>query len=218
MKSRFILSVVVAWLAASTAFAGPPSLTGGKRLQSRTAHHLGVGWPSLTYEWWHSGKLEWALGAELVYGDWSGAFSDVQIGGAFNIPLRWHLKTRGHRNAITDIAFRFTPGVLVGNIEAPGDDLFVFGVRGEFAVPVSIDVHERVNIVTGAAIPVSVYFVEDGDPFVVLPLLGRIGVEVGATERIVPWLLFELGPGLAFGDFGTEVEFAFRIWVGTTFF
>jgi hypothetical protein len=60
-------------------------------------------------------------------------------------------------------------------------------------------------------------FVEDADDYVVLPLLARIGAEVEATDTITPWLLFELGPSMAFGDFGTEAEFAFRIWVGSAF-
>jgi len=41
-------------------------------LKSETVHNTGVGWPSLFYEWWNKGQgnLDWALGAELVYGDW----------------------------------------------------------------------------------------------------------------------------------------------------
>ena len=54
------------------------------------------------------------------------------------------------------------------------------------------------------------------DDYVVLPLLARLGAEVKATEKITPWLLFELGPAIAFGA-GTDSEFAFRIWVGSAF-
>jgi len=58
-------------------------------LKSEVVHNTGIGWPSLFYEWWNKGQgnLDWALGAELVYGDWSGAFSDVSVGLAFNAPL-----------------------------------------------------------------------------------------------------------------------------------
>ena len=207
------LAVMLLTLCAGTAFAGPPSLLGGKPMSGGTAHNVGAGWPSLFYEWWHSGNPDWAIGGELVYGDWSGEFSDVEIGGAFNVPLRWHLAKSGP----TDVAFRLTPGVLIGNMEHGPDDDFVFGLRGEFAVPITIDLHPKVNLITGVTVPFSVFFVEDSDDYVVIPILARIGAEVKATNTVTPWLLFELGPGIAAGDFGSEVEFAFRIWVGSAF-
>jgi hypothetical protein len=211
MKMR--LAVLLSVLCASTAFAGPPSLLGGKPMSNGTAHQVGVGWPSLFYEWWHSGDPDWAIGSELVYGDWSGEFSDVEIGGAFNVPLRWHI----HQSGNTDVAFRLVPGVLIGGIERRRDDRFVFGLRGEMGVPITVDLHPKVNLITGGTIPFSVFFEEDSDPYVVLPILARIGAEFKATNTITPWLLFELGPGMAFGNSGVEVEFAFRIWVGSAF-
>jgi len=211
MKMRLAVLFLTLW--ASTAFAEPPSLLGGKRIPSGTAHQVGVGWPSLFYEWWHSGTTEWAIGGELVYGDWSGGFSDVEIGGAVNVPLRWHMNQVGAAH----IAFRLTPGILLANAKAGRDDRFVFGLRGEMGFPINIDVHPKVNLITGATIPFSILFVEDSDDLVVLPLLARIGAEVKATDTITPWLLFELGPAMAFGDFGSEAEFAFRIWIGSAF-
>jgi hypothetical protein len=211
MKMRFSVLLLTLWT--STALAGPLSLIGGKPMSEGTAHQVGVGWPSVFYEWWHSGKPEWAIGGELAYGDWSGGFSDVKIGGAVNVPFRWYLSKVGG----ADMAFQVKPGILLGSMEAGRDDRFVFGLRGEISLPVTIDLNPRVNLITGGAIPFSVFFVEDADDYVVLPLLARVGAEVKATDTITPWLLFEMGPAMAFGGFGTEAEFAFRIWIGSTF-
>ena len=213
MKMRFaVLLLIVLWT--GTAFAGPPSLLGGKALSEGTAHLVGVGWPSLFYEWWHSGTPEWAIGGELVYGDWSGEFSDVKIGGAVNVPVRWHLSGDGEG---TDIAFQMKPGFMLGSMDGGRDDHFVFGLRAEMSLPVTIALTPKVNLITGGAIPFSVLFIDDADDRVVLPLLARLGAEVKATETITPWLLFEMGPAFAFGDFDAETEFAFRIWVGSSF-
>jgi hypothetical protein len=152
------------------------------------------------------------LGAELVYGDWSGAFTDVTIGAAFNMPFRFLL----HQEAAVRVGLHFEPGLLVGDPEGRVSD-FLFGVRGSIVIPVTIPVHQRVNIVTGAALPITVVFADGFDPYVVIPVLIRMGVEVQATRHIVPSLLFEVGPGFAVGDFGAS-EVAFRIWVGTSFF
>jgi hypothetical protein len=107
--------------------------------------------------------------------------------------------------------------MLLGNAKAGRDDRFVFGLRGEMAFPINIDLHPKVNLITGGTIPFSILFVEDADDYVLLPLLARLGAEVKATDTITPWLLFEMGPAMAFGDFGTEAEFAFRIWIGSAF-
>lgn len=211
MKTKLAGMVLVLW--AGTAFAGPPSLTGGRQMPVGMAHQVGVGWPSLFYEYWHSGTPDWAIGGEIVYGDWSGEFSDMEIGGAVNVPVRWQLRKSGQ----TNIAFQVKPGMLLGSMEAGRDDRFVFGLRGEFSLPVSIDLTPKVNLITGGTIPLSVFFVEDVDDYVVLPLLARLGAEVKATEKITPWIVFELGPAMAFGDFDTETEFAFRVWAGSTF-
>lgn len=212
MKMRLTVLVLVLW--AGTAFAGPPSLSGGKLMPVGTAHQVGVGWPSLFYEYWQSGTPDWAIGAEVVYGDWSAGFSDVTIGGAVNAPFRWHITKTG----VTDIAFQVKPGMLFGSAEVGRGDRFVFGLRGELSLPVTIELTRKVNLITGGAIPLTYMVVDDAPDLFVLPLLARIGAEVQATEKITPWLLFELGPAIGFGfEDGTDTEFAFRIWAGSAF-
>jgi hypothetical protein len=217
----------------STAFAGPQSTIGGKPLKSDTVHNAGVGAPSLFYEWWNNGrgKLDWALGVELVYANWSGAYSDMAIGLALNAPLRWHLSQRRHAKATTDVGFRFTPGVMVGSARGRGrrGPFFYYpfypfdghraagGVRAELAVPVSVDVHERVSVVTGATIPLTLMFARDVNPWVVIPLLVRLGVEINASPKVAPFFLLELGPAIGVGSRVSDVDFAFRVWVGTSF-
>ena len=216
---RTLSAFVLALAMTSTASADLQSTIGGKPLTERMVHNTGVGWPSVFYEWWNDGRgrLDWALGAGLVYGDWAGAFSDIDIGLALQAPLRFHLKTGARPRTTIDTAFRFTPAILIGNCCGPGD-LFVFGIRGELAVPVSIKVHERVNVVTGGTIPLSLFIVEDpGDNFGVIPILIRMGVEVEASPKVAPWFLLEIGPGIGISDGDTDVDFAFRIWVGTSF-
>jgi hypothetical protein len=199
---------------AGAALAGPPSLLGGRQMPVGFSHQVGVGWPGAFYEYWHSGTPDWGIGGEIVYGDWSGEFSDVEIGGAVNVPLRWHL---GKVGGAAEVGLQVKPGMLMGSMEAGREDLFVFGIRNEVSVPVTVDLTPKVNLITGATVPLS-YLVIDGakDPLV-LPILARLGAEVQATEKITPWLLFELGPAMAFGDFDTQTEFAFRIWVGSSF-
>ncbi len=223
---RVFATLLLASAVSTTAFAGPQSTVGGKPLTTEMAHNAGVGWPSLFYEWWNNGKgnLDWALGGELVYGDWSAAYSDVAVGFAFNVPLRWHIHHRRHARSTTDVGLRFTPGAMVGGSErrAPSfgarlDNRVVGGLRAEIAVPVSIDVHDRVSIVTGAAIPLTLMFAKDVNPWGVIPLLVRIGVEINAAPKVAPFFLFELGPGIGVGQGGSDVDFAFRIWVGTVF-
>jgi hypothetical protein len=227
MRAIAVVALVLAM--SSTAFAGPQSTIGGKPLKSETVHNTGVGWPSLFYEWWNKGQgnLDWALGAELVYGDWSGAYSDVSVGLAFNAPLRWHLHTRKHAKATTDVGIRFTPGALVGGsdrgrgrVPPPGfqtNQRVMGGLRAELAVPISIDVHDRVSVVTGATIPLTLMFAKDEDPWGIIPLLVRIGVEINAAPKVAPFFLFELGPAIGIRNGTSDVDFAFRIWVGTAF-
>lgn len=226
MRVFATLVLALAMSISNSALAGPQSTIGAKPLKTDTAHNVGVGWPSLFYEWWHKGKgeLDWALGGELVYGDWSGAYSDVAVGFAFNVPLRWHIHTKKHARSTTDVGLRFTPGAMVGGSERDNppfgvqlDNRVMGGVRAELAVPVSIDVHERVNVVTGFAMPLTLMFAENVDPWGVIPLLIRMGVEINAAPKVAPFFLFELGPGIGVGNGGSDVDFAFRIWVGTAF-
>jgi hypothetical protein len=90
-------------------------------------------------------------------------------------------------------------------------------MRGEFAFPITIDIHPKVNLITGGTIPFTYLIVDGAKDAFVFPILARIGAEVKATDTITPWLLFELGPAMAFGDFDTQADFAFRIWVGSAF-
>ena len=212
MKSLPTLLLLTILLVPATGEAGKPSGHGVSPLPSNMGHNVGVGWPSLSYDWWNKGSPDWALGAELVYGDWSGSHTDVEIGFAVNGRFRWRLS----QNKRASVGLQMSPGVMFATTEGPVD-LFVLGLRGEIAIPVSISLHPRVNLLTGGTIPFTVVIIEDIDPFVVLPLMARIGVEITAQKWLVPWLLLEVGPGIAFGDGGTDTEFAFRVAMGVTF-
>lgn len=225
MKRVAVLVLVLAF--SSTASADLQSVMGGKELTEDMVHNTGVGWPGIFYEWWNKGKkMDWALGTGLVYGDqWEGGNTDgpgeyIEVGGEFYAPLRWHLKTGNRPKTTIDTALRFTPGILLAGAPA---DRFTFGIRGEIAVPVSIRVHERVNVVTGATIPISIFIVEDSNDGVAIPIYARIGVEVDAAKRVSPWFMFELGPNIrVFGNnsgsgANSDTDFGFRVWVGTSF-
>jgi len=206
---------------ASTALAGPVnSVVGAKRLRNENVHNVGVGYPSTFYEWWNRGprKLDWALKGALVYGDWPVAYGGgrfIRIGGGLSAPLRWHLSSKRRAKATNDVGFRFTPGILLAGNTAGG---FTFGVKSEVAVPVSIDVHERVSVVTGGAIPFAVYINNrDIGAAGFIPLMIRTGVEINASPHAAPFFLFELGPGIVVANGGADVEFAWRLWAGTSF-
>ncbi|MCC7459955.1 MAG: hypothetical protein IT286_01510 [Proteobacteria bacterium] len=210
-----ILVSLALLLSAIPVYAGPTTPLGGKRLSADSAHYAAVGWPSLSYEWWQQGgNMDWAIGAELVYGDWSGEFSDVDIGLALNVPMKWHISRSGR----ADVGFKFAPGGLIGGIDAPGSDIFVGAFRAEMALPISIDMNDRINLLTGVSAPVTVMFVESVDPYVILPIMPRIGVEFAAESWIAPFMLLEMGPVIAVGDFGAEVEFGIRASIGSVFF
>jgi hypothetical protein len=105
-----------------------------------------------------------------------------------------------------------------GPVPPPGfqrDQRVMGGIRAELAVPVSIDVHDRVSVVTGATIPFTLMFARDLDPWGIIPLLVRMGVEINAAPKVAPFFLFELGPAIGIGT--SDVDFAFRVWVGTAF-
>jgi hypothetical protein len=219
MKAVAVFALVLAL--ASPASAGPTNSTiGGKRLRNDNVHNVGVGYPSLFYEWWNKGprRLDWALKGALVYADWAAAYSRgrfIRIGFGLSAPLRWNLSTKHRKKATNDIAFRFTPGILLAGNRG---DAFTFGIKAEVAAPVSLDVHRRVSVITGGTIPFAVYISnQDIGTFGVIPLLIRTGVEIKASDRVSPFLLFELGPGIEVRSGGADVSFAWRIWVGTSF-
>jgi len=165
MRAWGIGVFIVALALASPALAGPGNSTiGGKKLEASMVNSLGVGYPSLFYEWWNRGRksLDWALSGDLVYGDWASFTTSgtrafgvrvrtrfIRVGFAMNGHVRWHLATKRRPKVTNDTAFLFKPGILLaGNTS----DTFTFGVRTELGVPVSIDVHERVSVVTGGFI------------------------------------------------------------------
>ena len=227
MRAIAVVALVLAM--SSTAFAGPQSTIGGKRLKSEVVHNTGVGWPSLFYEWWNKGQgnLDWALGAELVYGDWSGAFSDVsaRFGIQRSAPLA-HPRTGstprprptlgfGSRrvlwSAVAIVALRASRrssarstrhggrarrarGSYFGRRARPGQRRY----RSDDSV--DPDVRKKTQ-----------------DPWGIIPLLIRMGVEINAAPKVAPFFLFELGPAIGIGNGTSDVDFAFRVWVGTAF-
>jgi len=221
MKTLAAATLALVLASASPALAGPANSTiGGKKLRNDNVHNVGVGYPSLFYEWWNKGphKLDWALKGALVYGDWAAAYAPdrfIRVGFGLSAPLRWHLSTKKRPRTTNDVAFRFTPGILLAGNR---DDAFTFGIKAEVAAPVSLDVHERVSVITGGTIPFAVYISnQDIGTRGVIPLLFRMGVEVKAAEHVSPFFLFELGPGISVGNGPADVSFAWRLWAGTSF-
>jgi len=213
---RFILTLLLVLGLASTALAGPQSTIGGARLESDMVHKATTGWPSTSYEWWNKGekRLDWALGGELVYGPWSGAWDDPRIAFAVYAPLRFHLWNHKRPGSTTDLGFRVTPGLLAGSA---GVNTPTVVSRIELAVPVSVDVNPKLSVVTGGVIPIDLGWVK-GTGFVgVIPLMVRLGVEIKASKKTAPFVLIEVGPGIGFGQGRSGVDLAARLWAGTTF-
>ena len=213
---RLILTLLLMLSLASPALAGPQSTIGGKRLETDMAHKVGTGWPSTSYEWWNkgSGKLDWALGGELVYGPWSGAWDDPRIAFALYAPLRFHLWERERPASRTDLGLRFTPGLMAGSAAV---NTAMVMARAELAIPVSVDVHPKLSVVTGGVIPIDLGWVEGAGFRGTIPLLVRLGVEIKGGSKTAPFVLMEVGPGIGFGQGGSDVTLAARIWAGTTF-
>jgi hypothetical protein len=201
---------------ASTAFAGPQSTIGGARLESDMAHQVRTGWPATSYEWWNKGRksLDWALGGELVYGPWSGAWDDPRIAFALYAPLRFHIWDKKRPNSKTDVAIRFTPGLMAGSAAV---NTATVVSRAEIAVPVSVDVNPKLSVVTGAAIPIDLGWVKNVGFVGAIPLLVRLGVEIKAGDKVAPFVLMEVGPGFGFGQGFSDTALAARITAGTTF-
>ena len=235
MTARAIGVFALVLAMASPALAGPEnSVIGGKKLEQDMVHSGGVGYPSMFYEWWNKGKkkLDWGLSGELVYGgDWTVVTSNrasyagfnvrgraryIGIGLGVNGILRWHLAEKERPKVTNDIGILFKPGILIA--KAHYYDNFTFGVRTEVGVPVSIDVHERVSVVTGGYIPFA-FFINSTNNSGIVPLLIRLGVEIKANDNVAPWFYFDLGPGIGFseGGDGANTSFAWRIGAGTAF-
>ena len=218
------LGIVAALAATPAARAEVPSIIGGKLLPSGTSgHHFGMGLPSLFWEWWNGGdEMDWALHVGLVYEDWSGEFSDVDVGLDLEAPMRFHIANRGR----ADVAFKFAPGLLLGDedrhFRGNADDGFMLGVRPELGVLVGIQLSDIVNLATGGVVPLTLLFLEDraGDETirVVVPIMPRIGVEVKPIDSLVAWSLLELGPTVGIQEGDAEIEAGARFWIGVTWY
>lgn len=217
-KAIGVFALVLAM--ASPAMAGPAnSVIGGKKLEQDMVHSGGVGYPSMMYEWWNKGKgkMDWGLGGELVYGDWAAAHTGgrfIKIGLGINGMLRWNVLSNEKPKVTNDLGILFKPGILISGNRS---DTFTFGIKGEVGVPLSIDVHERVSVVTGGFLPIVGYINKDRGNFGEVPILIRLGVEIMANENVAPWFFFDLGPGIRFGSGGSDTSFAWRIGAGTAF-
>ena len=218
MTARAIGVFALVLAMASPALAGPANSTiGAKKLEQDMVHSGGVGAPSVMYEWWNKGKgkMDWGLSGELVYTDWLAAHTSrfIKIGLGINGMLRWNFVSNKKPKVQNDFALLVKPGILIAGNRA---DTFTFGIKGEIGLPFTIDVHERVTVVTGGFLPIGGYFSSSGNAGEV-PILIRMGVEIMANENVAPWFFFDLGPGIAFGGGGSNTGFAWRLGAGTAF-
>ena len=204
---------------ASPALAGPEnSVIGAKNLQEDMVHEGHAGMPGIGYGWWNKGPgaMDWSLNGDLIYGEWPVTLLrglGVDIGLGLSSTLRWHLKTNTKEKVTNDVAIVAIPGIAIAR--TPGKQ-FGFGVRLEVGAPLSIDVHEKVNVVTGGFIPVE-FIIVDGNTTGAIPLMVRMGVEWQASDKVVPWLMFDLGPGILVGSNVSGAQFAWRLLAGVTF-
>jgi hypothetical protein len=234
MTARAIGVFALVLAIASPALAGPKnSVIGAGKLEEDMVHSGGTGYPVTLYEWWNKGpgKMDWGLSGELVYDDWTAASAGggarafgvrvrggktVKIGLGVNANLRWTLSEKEKPKVTNRVAILAKPGVLIGGTGSQ----FIFGIRAEVGAPLSIDVHERVSVVTGGFVPLT-FFISDNNNSGWIPILIRLGVEIKANENVAPWFYFDLGPGIAFGmgsgSGGSNASFAWRIGAGTAF-
>jgi len=218
MTARAIGVFALVLVMASPALAGPANSTiGAKKLEQDMVHSAGVGAPSIMYEWWNKGKgkMDWGLSGELVYLDWLAAHTGrfMKIGLGIDGMLRWNFVSNKKPKVQNDFALLVKPGILIGGARF---DSFVFGIKGEIGLPFTIDVHERVTVVTGGFLPIGGYIIDNNRSFGEIPILIRLGVEIMANEKVAPWFFFDLGPGIRFGNV-TGTGFAWRLGAGTAF-
>ena len=220
MTARAIGVFALVLAMASPALAGPANSTiGAKKLEEDMVHSGGVGYPSIMYEWWNKGegKMDWGLSGELVYGPWlagstGGRF--VKIGLGIDGMLRWNILSNKKPKVQNDFAILAKPGILIsGNT----GDSFMFAFKTELGLPFTIDVHERVTVVTGGFLPIGGYFTSNIQNFGEIPILIRMGVEIEANESVAPWFFFDLGPGISFGGGSSDAHFSWRLGAGTAF-
>lgn len=225
MTARAIGVFALVLAMASPALAGPANSTiGAKKLEQDMVHSGGVGAPSVMYEWWNKGKgkMDWGLSGELVYTDWLAAHTGrfIKIGLGIDGMIRWNFVSNKKPKVQNDFALLVKPGILIAGNRFGGSDNFTFGIKGEIGLPFTIDVHERVTVVTGGFLPIGGYINNlDNSSFGEIPILIRLGVEIMANDNVAPWFFFDLGPGIAFGGGrnGADVGFAWRIGAGTAF-
>ena len=219
MTARAIGVFALVLAMASPALAGPANSTiGAKKLEQDMVHSGGVGAPSVMYEWWNKGKgkMDWGLSGELVYTDWLAAHTGryVKIGLGIDGMLRWNFISNKKPKVQNDFALLVKPGILIAGSRT---DQFVFGIKGEVGLPFTIDVHERVTVVTGGFLPIGGYIIENNQGWGEVPILIRMGVEIMANENVAPWFFFDLGPGIVFGNNRSGATFAWRLGAGTAF-
>ena len=218
MTARAIGVFALVLVMASPALAGPANSTiGAKKLEQDMVHSGGVGAPSVFYEWWNKGKgkMDWGLSGELVYLDWLAAHTGrfIKIGLGIDGMIRWHMLSNKKEKVQNDFAILVKPGILIAGNRG---DSFTFGFKTELGLPFTIDVHERVTVVTGGFLPIGAYFANNIQNFGEIPILIRMGVEIMANENVAPWFFFDLGPGIRFGN-GSDTGFAWRLGAGTAF-
>ena len=219
MTARAIGVFALVLAMASTAMAGPANSTiGAKKLEEDMVHSGGVGAPSVFYEWWNKGKgsMDWGLSGELVYTDWLAAHTGrfIKIGLGLNGMLRWNNLSNKKEKVQNDFAILAKPGILISSNRG---DQFTFAFKTEVGLPFTIDVHERVTVVTGGFLPIGAYFASNIQNFGEIPILIRLGVEIDAAEKVAPWFFFDLGPSIAFGGGQSDAGFAWRLGAGTAF-
>jgi hypothetical protein len=219
MTARAIGVFALVLVMASPALAGPANSTiGAKKLEQDMVHSGGVGAPSVMYEWWNKGKgnMDWGLSGELVYTDWLAAHTGrfIKIGLGIDGMLRWNILSNKKPKVQNDFAILAKPGILIAGNRG---DTFTFAFKGELGLPFTIDVHERVTVVTGGFLPIGGYFASNIQNFGEIPILIRMGVEIMANDNVAPWFFFDLGPGIAFGGGSSDVGFAWRLGAGTAF-
>jgi len=219
MTARAIGVFALVLAIASPALAGPANSTiGAKKLEQDMVHSGGVGAPSVFYEWWNKGegKMDWGLSGELVYTDWLAAHTGrlIKIGLGIDGMVRWHLLSNKKPKVQNDFAILAKPGILISSNRG---DTFTFAFKTEVGLPFTIDVHERVTVVTGGFLPIGAYFADNIQNFGEIPILIRMGVEIDAADNVAPWFFFDLGPGIRFGGGSSDAGFAWRLGAGTAF-
>jgi len=218
MTARAIGVFALVLAMGSPALAGPANSTiGAKKLEQDMVHSGGVGAPSVMYEWWNKGKgkMDWGLSGELVYTDWLAAHTSrfIKIGFGIDGMLRWNILSNKKPKVQNDFAILAKPGILIAGTGGS----FAFGIKGELGLPFTIDVHERVTVVTGGFLPIGGYIIENNQGWGEVPILIRMGVEIMANENVAPWFFFDLGPGIVFGNNRSGARFAWRLGAGTAF-